>query len=52
MVYTFLPFTILPIYAAAEKFDFRLVEAARDLGAPARSSPSARSSCRASGAGS
>ena len=33
MVYTFLPFAILPIYAAAEKFDFRLVEAARDLGA-------------------
>ena len=33
MVYTFLPFTILPIYAAAEKFDFRLIEAARDLGA-------------------
>ena len=33
MVYTFLPFTILPVYAAAERFDFRLVEAARDLGA-------------------
>jgi spermidine/putrescine transport system permease protein len=33
MVYTFLPFAILPIYAAAEKFDFRLIEAARDLGA-------------------
>ncbi len=33
MVYTFLPFCILPIYAAAEKFDFRLLEAARDLGA-------------------
>jgi len=33
MVYTSLPFAILPIYAAAEKFDFRLVEAARDLGA-------------------
>ena len=33
MVYTFLPFAILPIYAVAEKFDFRLVEAARDLGA-------------------
>lgn len=32
-VYTFLPFAILPLYAAAEKFDFRLVEAARDLGA-------------------
>lgn len=33
MVYTFLPFAILPIYAAAEKFDYHLVEAARDLGA-------------------
>ena len=33
LVYTELPFAILPIYAAAEKFDFRLVEAARDLGA-------------------
>ncbi len=33
LVYTYLPFAILPIYAAAEKFDFRLVEAARDLGA-------------------
>ena len=33
MIYTFLPFAILPIYAAAEKFDFRLLEAARDLGA-------------------
>ena len=32
-VYTYLPFTILPIYAAAEKFDFQLLEAARDLGA-------------------
>jgi spermidine/putrescine transport system permease protein len=33
MVYTFLPFAILPLYAAAEKFDFALMEAARDLGA-------------------
>ena len=33
MVYTFLPFAILPLYAAAEKFDFALLEAARDLGA-------------------
>lgn len=33
MVYNFLPFAILPIYAAAAKFDFRLVEAAQDLGA-------------------
>jgi spermidine/putrescine transport system permease protein len=38
LVYTELPFAILPLYAAAEKFDFRLLEAARDLGAtPARS---------------
>ncbi len=33
MVYTYLPFAILPIYAATEKFDFHLIEAARDLGA-------------------
>jgi spermidine/putrescine transport system permease protein len=33
MVYTYLPFALLPVYAAAEKFDFRLLEAARDLGA-------------------
>lgn len=33
MVATFLPFMILPIYAAAERFDFRLAEAAYDLGA-------------------
>ena len=32
-VYTFLPFAIMPIYTAAEKFDFALMEAARDLGA-------------------
>ncbi|MDX8415234.1 ABC transporter permease [Intestinicryptomonas porci] len=32
-VYTFLPFAILPVYAAAEKFNFALLEAARDLGA-------------------
>ena len=31
--YTFLPFAILPLYAAAEKFDFNLLDAARDLGA-------------------
>lgn len=32
LVYTWLPFAILPIYAAAEKFDFGLLDAARDLG--------------------
>jgi spermidine/putrescine transport system permease protein len=33
LVYTYLPFAILPLYAAIEKFDFSLLEAARDLGA-------------------
>lgn len=33
LVYTLLPFMILPLYAAIEKLDHRLVEAARDLGA-------------------
>ncbi|MDR0362797.1 MAG: ABC transporter permease [Planctomycetota bacterium] len=33
LVYTYLPFAILPVYASAEKFDFSLLEAARDLGA-------------------
>jgi spermidine/putrescine transport system permease protein len=33
MVYTHLPFAILPLYAAAERFDYSLLEAARDLGA-------------------
>ena len=32
-VYTYLPFAILPLFAAAEKFDFHLIDAARDLGA-------------------
>lgn len=33
MLYTLLPFMILPLYAALEKLDHRLIEAARDLGA-------------------
>jgi spermidine/putrescine transport system permease protein len=33
LVYTFLPFMILPIYASVEKLDGTLVEAALDLGA-------------------
>lgn len=33
LVYTQLPFAILPLYAAAEKFEFHLLDAARDLGA-------------------
>jgi len=31
--YTYLPFAVLPLFAAAEKFDFHLLDAARDLGA-------------------
>src|SRR5918911_4089523 len=33
MVYSYLPFMILPLYAALERFDVRLKEAAHDLGA-------------------
>lgn len=33
MVYTFLPFAILPLFAAADKFELALLEAASDLGA-------------------
>lgn len=33
LVYTFLPFMILPIYASVEKLDGSLIEAALDLGA-------------------
>ena len=31
--YTFMPFMVLPVYASLERFDWRLVEAAYDLGA-------------------
>ncbi len=33
LTYGFLPFMVLPIYATMEKFDFRFIEAAHDLGA-------------------
>ncbi len=32
MVYTFLPLAILPVFSATERFDFKLMEAAQDLG--------------------
>ncbi len=32
-VYTLLPFMILPLYATIDKFDFKYIEAAQDLGA-------------------
>ncbi len=36
MVYSYLPFAILPLYSAAAKFQFQLFEAAMDLGATKR----------------
>jgi spermidine/putrescine transport system permease protein len=33
MIYSYLPFAILPIYAQSIKFNYQLIEAARDLGA-------------------
>jgi spermidine/putrescine transport system permease protein len=35
MVTNYLPFMVLPLFVALEKFDFTLLEAARDLGAGA-----------------
>jgi len=34
IVYSYLPFMVLPLYAALEKLDWSLLEAAADLGAP------------------
>lgn len=36
LVYTYLPFMVLPIYVSVEKLDHRLIDAARDLGATSR----------------
>jgi len=36
LVYGYLPFAILPMYASIEKFDYTLMEAAADLGASPR----------------
>jgi len=34
IVYSYLPFMILPLYATLEKMDYSLIEAAKDLGCP------------------
>jgi spermidine/putrescine transport system permease protein len=34
LIYGYLPFAVLPMYASIEKFDHSLMEAASDLGAP------------------
>lgn len=36
MVYAFLPFFVLPVYSSVEKVDWKLLEAAQDLGARPR----------------
>ena len=38
LTYSYLPFMVLPVYAALERIDERLLEAAQDLGAPLWSS--------------
>ncbi|TIS51601.1 MAG: ABC transporter permease subunit, partial [Mesorhizobium sp.] len=34
IVYSYLPFMVLPLYSSLEKMDYSLVEAAQDLGCP------------------
>ncbi|MEP6564508.1 MAG: ABC transporter permease subunit [Mesorhizobium sp.] len=34
IVYSYLPFMVLPLYSALEKMDYSLIEAAKDLGCP------------------
>ncbi|WP_340160916.1 ABC transporter permease subunit [uncultured Hoeflea sp.] len=34
IVYSYLPFMVLPLYSALEKMDYTLIEAAQDLGCP------------------
>lgn len=33
MVYTYLPFMVLPLFSALDRFDYRLIESSQDLGA-------------------
>ena len=46
IVYSYLPFMVLPLYAALERLDPALREAAADLGRPAVRARSSRSPCR------
>ena len=34
IVYSYLPFMVLPLYSSLEKMDYTLIEAAKDLGCP------------------
>ena len=48
IVYSYLPFLILPLYANLEKMDWQLLEAAEDLGCrPGRRFTRSRCRCRA-----
>ena len=42
LVYGYVPYLILPLYASLDRIDQRLIEAARDLGAPPRERVPAR----------
>ncbi len=46
LIYSYLPFMVLPLYASLEKLDFRLVEAAYDLYATRLAGAAPRSSFR------
>ncbi len=48
IVYAYLPFMVLPLYASLEKLDWSLLEAASDLGARPLRPPSSPSPCRLS----
>ena len=51
LVYGYVPYLILPLYASLDRIDQRLIEAARDLGALAARARSGASCCRCSKAG-
>ncbi len=46
LVYGYVPYLILPLYASLDRIDQRLIEAARDLGAPPLGRVPARRRCR------
>ncbi len=46
MSYIWLPYMIIPIYAALERMPDSLLSASEDLGAPPVARPSGASSCR------
>ncbi len=49
LVYGYIPYFILPVFAGLDRIDRSQIEAARDLGRDARSAPSCTSRCRSAG---